>query len=414
MDRKLIVLFIATIFISCNCEKQSTTPDDEKLLPVAHAGEDQVSLVGSYGILNALQSQGNGQAITRWIWNQHWDNPDTFRIWNFEPTQKVAFTREGTYRFILKVETNAGLSLPDTLMIEVGPRHNPVFEDPNLEVHVRWMNQNQNGLLTATDYLNVDTLHTGYFITNDIVSLLGIECCENLVFLQMHGQKISDLGPLSTLHKLKMIDFSQNDSIHTIEPLNNLINLEYVDFSMNSIEIIDPVKYWKKLKRLDIVYNQDINDLSAISELFELEYLFVGPSTLTNIEPVRNLKKLSGIRIVNCEVEDISPVEDLINLDVLYLNWNNIEDISCISKLKRLVRLYLDGNRVKDISVLEELTSLNFVILCDNLIEDIKPLVDNIGINQGDLVDVSGNPLNEVSRKEYIPILRNRGVHVIG
>jgi len=230
MDRKLIVLFIATIFISCNCEKQSTTPDDEKLLPVAHAGENQASLVGSYGILNALQSQGNGQAITKYIWSQYWNNPATVRFRDYEASQKVGFTKEGTYRFILKVETNAGLSLPDTLMIEVGPRHNPVFEDPNLEVHIHWMFKKQDEPLTDDDFFNIDTLDTGYFSTEDIFSIRGIEKCINLSYLHMHSEKVSDLEPLSSLDQLVTINFSENGSISSIEPLRNLTNLEFANF----------------------------------------------------------------------------------------------------------------------------------------------------------------------------------------
>jgi len=414
MDRKLIVLFIATIFISCNCEKQSTTPDDEKLLPVAHAGEDQVSLVGSYGILNALQSQGNGQAITKYIWSQYWNNPETVRFRDYEASQKVGFTKEGTYRFILRVQTEAGISLPDTLKIEVGPRENPVFEDPNLEVHLHWMFKKQNEPLTEDDYLNIDTLDTGYFSTYDIFSIKGIEVCENLTYLHMHSEQVSDLEPLSNLIKLVTIDFSENDSIKSLEPLIKLKNLEYVDLRCNCIIDIEPIRNLINVKRLELNDNIFINEISAVECLKDLEYLYFGPAMIDDINPVKNLTRLERLLLVSCNIKNISPVENLTNLDVLYLNWNQIEDISCLFKLKKLVRLYLDGNRVKDISVLEGLTGLNFVILCDNLIEDIKPLVDNIGINQGDLVDVSGNPLNEVSRKEYIPILRNRGVHVIG
>lgn len=44
-----------------------------------------------------------------------------------------------------------------------------------------------------------------------------------------------------------------------------------------------------------------------------------------------------------------------------------------------------------------------------NRIVDLKPLVDNVGVSQGDIVDVSGNPLSDASKNEHIPALEARG-----
>ena len=49
-----------------------------------------------------------------------------------------------------------------------------------------------------------------------------------------------------------------------------------------------------------------------------------------------------------------------------------------------------------------------------NQIIDIYPLIQNSGIDNGDIVDLSHNPLNETTINTYIPQLESRGVNVIG
>ena len=49
-----------------------------------------------------------------------------------------------------------------------------------------------------------------------------------------------------------------------------------------------------------------------------------------------------------------------------------------------------------------------------NHIEDISPLVNNPGIGSGDRVNLFGNPLNQESINELIPILLSRGVNIVG
>ena len=133
-------------------------------------------------------------------------------------------------------------------------------------------------------------------------------------------------------------------------------------------------------------------------------------SDIRGIDECTNLVKLglSGNQII-----DISPLSGLTNMTSLWLEGNQIIDISPLSGLIKLEVLDLLDNGINDISPLLGLTNLEILILMTNGINDIKPLVDNIGINQGDTVDLSVNPLNEISINTYIPELRGRGVNVL-
>ncbi len=61
---------------------------------------------------------------------------------------------------------------------------------------------------------------------------------------------------------------------------------------------------------------------------------------------------------------------------------------------------------------MSSLTNLVTLSLNNNLISDIFPLIQNSGINNGDVVDLSDNPLNTISINTNIPQLEARGVTV--
>ena len=74
--------------------------------------------------------------------------------------------------------------------------------------------------------------------------------------------------------------------------------------------------------------------------------------------------------------------------------------------------LDLDNNSISDISPLAGLTNLEILWLENNSISDISPLVANTGLGNGDVVGVSGNPLDSASINTHIPALQSRGVTV--
>ena len=70
------------------------------------------------------------------------------------------------------------------------------------------------------------------------------------------------------------------------------------------------------------------------------------------------------------------------------------------------------GTEETSISPLSNLTNLDYLYLFENQIADRSPLVQNTGINQGDVVDLYENLLSGTSLNTYIPQLEARGVNV--
>ena len=72
----------------------------------------------------------------------------------------------------------------------------------------------------------------------------------------------------------------------------------------------------------------------------------------------------------------------------------------------------LEQNLFSDIIPLAGLHDLKELELVSNQIVDIKPLVDNTGLDGGEIVYLSSNPLSNTSITVYIPQLKANGVDV--
>ena len=422
--RWMFLFFVIFKIFLLNCRTVSE-PLNKPL--IANAGPDQTTIVGSYAILDGSKSSGD---INWYEWTQDENNPAKVTIFSGvdRHIQVVGFSKEGIYKFRLTVRSGVtgynlsgtASSKPDEVIVTVNPNPYPTFEDPNLEIIVRFKLKKRLGELTEENLLSLYSLNSASLIPpEEISSLKGLEKCKNLQFLYMSLQNISDISPLATLTKLKGLGLDQNRKISDITPLANLTELEVLYLFSNSIENIEPLKNLTKLKILDIQWN-DIKDISSLSKLKELTELRISakgrPSIYDikplDIKPLEDLLKIKLLWIIGCNVKDISPLKNLVNIENLHLAWNQISDITPLSNMKKLKWVALDKNEISDISPLRDLSNLRYVRLWDNQIKNIKPLVENPGIGKGDIVGLDGNPLDEISLNEYIPELQARGVLV--
>ncbi len=413
ISKRYFLLLTFTVFwILSGCE-QSTSPELKPL--IANAGPDQTTQVGSYAILDGSgSSPDDGEGIVWYEWIADENNPQEVAVFSgdADSIQAIGFTKEGIYKFTLVVNNGIQDSEPDEVVVTVNPRDNVIFEDPSLEVHVRYALKKPTEELTETVLLSLDSLHFVHVqIVDEVTSLNGIEHCANLKYLGMNHQRITDLSPLANLIQLTKLELSQNYTINDILPLAYLTELRHLNLRSNQIADISPLEDMTKLIYLNIMYNP-ISDISMVANLNDLEELWLSHSPIGDISPLAELKQLSLLWMSACQITDITSLANLKNLHKIYLDGNQISDISPLEGMTQLEWLYLDENQIVDISPLENLVNLTRLRLWDNQISDILPLVNNSGLGDGDYVGLCGNPLNETSINEYIPILRARGVHV--
>lgn len=400
--------------------------------PIADAGFDQTVSVGNYVVLDGSgSSPSDDEAIAWYQWDQDENNPAMVDLSSCQTcsTRTIGLTVEGVYRFTLTVYSTdqPGLgppeiydeskSEPDEVIITVIPRDTIVFEDPKLEVIVRYTLKMPTEDFTETALLSLDTLiyfdywHQGIWV-GQIESLNGIENCMSLQRMDFQYHLFSDLSPLANLTNLIELNLSFNQNICDILPLGKLIQLKYLYLNANGITDISPLANITQLIVLELYFNP-IENINAVESMTDLEVLTLNGLQSGDISPLAELGQLYRLVLRSCQITDITPLTNLSNLNSLTLSDNSITDISSLAGLINLNDIRLNDNQIVDISALENLTKLTILQLYDNNITDILPLFNNSGLGEGDSVYLSGNPLSETSINVYIPALRERGVWVV-
>ncbi|MCY3841311.1 MAG: leucine-rich repeat domain-containing protein, partial [Gammaproteobacteria bacterium] len=276
--------------------------------------------------------------------------------------------------------------------------------------------------LVALETLNADS--------NNITSIDGLENLARLATATLNSNEIADLTPLSGLLQLSYLGLGDND-IDDVSPLANVTRLTWLGLDRNSIADIAQLSGLSALTELHL-FGNEVADLPDLSALRQLQVLGLTSNRLTDIGPIGSLPSLRRLHLSGNSITDISPLSDLTRLEYLYLDRNLIVDLSPLSGLNRLFflsasdnrirdltglagmpRLFflrLDGNAIGDVTPLADVGSLFYLDLSDNQIRDIEPLVDNAGLGFGDFVYLYGNPLDDVSVSEHVPVLQGRGI----
>ncbi len=241
-----------------------------------------------------------------------------------------------------------------------------VFADGKLEAAVREAIGKLTDDLHERDVLALTTLDARY---RGIADLEGIEHLVNLTQLDLSGNQIETLGPLSGLTKLTKLNL-ENNEIVSIEPLAMLSHLEtlYLD-------------------------NNHISGLSPLANLVQLITLYLWDNEIADLTALAGLENLTGLYLYFNDIVDISPLANLTQLTGLGLSWNQIVELAPLSSLTHLQRLYLDNN----------------------LIVSIASLVDNEGLNEGDILHLQGNPLPfepDSESLKNLQTLQERGILV--
>lgn len=137
-----------------------------------------------------------------------------------------------------------------------------------------------------------------------IISIQGLENCENLKELYLPENQISDIHNLSSLTNLTKLNLGANQ-IGDISPLASLSKLTLLDLYVNRIE-----------------------DISPLSSLTTLTNLYLFRNQISDISPLANLNNLIEVDLYRNKICDISPLlanDGLGKGDVVRLASNNLD-----------------------------------------------------------------------------------------
>ena len=258
------------------------------------------------------------------------------------------------------------------------------------------------------DMTSLTSLDLGNNQIGDVTALADLT---SLTDLSLYNNKIAEVTPLADLTSLTSLNLG-NNRIADVMPLADMTSLTWLNLYNNRIADATPLAGLASLGFLEIGFNQ-IADATPLADLTSLTYLSLWTNRITDVTPLADLTSLTGLDLDNNQITHVTGLTDLTSLNVLYLRNNQIADVTPLAGLTRLGYLSLGDNELVDVSPLTGLDSLWWLGLWNNRIEDMRPLLDNAGLDVGDIVHVWRNPLNEFSRAQDIPTLEGREVRVI-
>jgi Leucine-rich repeat (LRR) protein len=236
-------------------------------------------------------------------------------------------------------------------------RNNPFIA--NLELLGALTNLTSLGL--ADNDLAADDVH-------DILSALT-----SLHSLEIYNNRLENIKFLANLPLLTYLNMRGNP-LDDLDPLSNLTNLEHLCLGSSHITSLAHINHGVGLQRLELF------DVSAITSLNELTSL-------------PNLYRLNAEYMTN--LVDISSVTNMPALEYLAVNDTALSDISCLAAMTNLTAITLERNRITDIQP-----------LLDNA------AAGGLGSRPHDFVSLKGNPLSPNARTNQAPALVQAGVTV--
>lgn len=251
---------------------------------------------------------------------------------------------------------------------------NQVFPDANLAEVMRGTLQKPNVSSPVTqDELNVVG---GIEVFDDlsIASIEGVQYLNNLGYLYMDNNQVSDLTPLSGLTKLETLQLN-NNQISNLGSLSGLTNLKYLVMDNNQVSDLTPLSDLTNLEMLQLNNNQ-ISDFSPLSNATNLWALVINNNQISDLTPMEGLNNLVVLHLSNNQVSDLTSISGLTNLAILNLDNNQVRDLTPISGLTNLSVLRLNNNQISNISVLSDFTMLSEILLDNNQISDLSALKD--------------------------------------
>ena len=273
------------------------------------------------------------------------------------------------------------------------------------------LNANTRGIVSLTGLEFATGLTSLGLWSNQISSVSSLSGLTALTSLFLGDNQISDISDLSGLTALTFLGLWSNQ-ISDISDLSSLTALTNLRLGNNQISDISDLSGLTALTLLSLYSNQisNISDLSGLTALTDLD---LGHNQISDVSDLSGLTALGSLALGSNQISDISDLSSLTALTSLGLDRNQISDISDLSSLTALTDLGLDHNQIFDVSDLSGLTALTNLSLNNNQISDISPLVANAGLDDGDDLNLRGNPLDEAARAIHIPALRARGVTVL-
>ena len=283
----------------------------------------------------------------------------------------------------------------------------------------------------AAPALHNPALRYLYLADSGVSDLSGLRGLQALEELELDGNPLSELSPLSDLPRLAelslrecglsdlsglygmgavgTLDLSFN-SVSDLTPLQGLSTLTHLHLWHNRVSDLAPLRGLSRLIYLGVAYN-DVADLGPLAALHRLESLSAVDNAITDLSPLAGLDSLRSLGVGRNRIGDLSPLAEVRTLESLSIEANGIEDVAPLAGLAGLWYLEAEGNRIEDIAPLAEMQSLWTLGLAHNRLSRLPDLggmesLRSLRLGHNKLSDLTG--VGGLTRLESLSFEHNR------
>lgn len=294
----LLALFACTFFLAA-CD-YSVTFEGESIIDTQ--GQEYGQL--SWNITSADDSTYIPQHVTL--------EPGFGEV-DFSGTVEVHPERTTTYTLTVEATKSDGTAwnTARTVTIHIGPRVNySLFTDSALRACAQ-----------STGYTHIEQFKTLLCYNKGIRSLNGIEQLEELNYLGVDYNSITNYSPIASLEKLTTLSASDN-----------------------GIEQVAGFPVMPSLSTL-ILSNNRIIDPSALSAQPQLTHLTLDHNQISNASTLAGFTQLTSLFVQNNRLVDVAALGALNQLDALNLQYNGVRyGIASLGLLRGIFALDLRNN----------------------------------------------------------------------
>ncbi len=233
-------------------------------------------------------------------------------------------------------------------------------------------------------------------------TIAGLENAQALTDLNLSGNTIRNLEPLSTLIHMKNLDLSHN-ALTGLTALSQLTNLETLDVSYNVLTSIDSIGACRKLNALNASHNR-ISGLGTIDNLPSVTVLNLNNNSLSDVAILGNCTSLVELDISKNSITDIQSFAALNSLEILNFANNQVESLPAWTEESVLRSIDGSYNQITTVSSMKVLQKLTHVFMDYNLLTSVDALAKCYNLVQ---VNVYGNEIENVDALKEHDIIIN-------
>lgn len=212
---------------------------------------------------------------------------------------------------------------------------------------------------------------------------------------------------LARVTNLDSINFSNDRTITSLEPLRRLQKLKVIRAAGTGVNDLSPLQDHRDIRYLDIS-DSEVKDISEVSKFSELKTLRADQTRVETLEPLFNLRKLTDVYVDRTMIHDITAREFLehnprclLVYKTIHLDrwWTNLPDA-----WRKVFRLKMGTDTTANRVNLHRLVELESFVFSNVGVRDLSALSEFVRLKE---LHFSGTAITEIPDMETLRSLKS-------